>query len=239
MTFVPVSATLLRISLIEGVTGDVPRAERDAVPAGGARNPALGQLRASSRPALRPVREVLAALAPGRVLPFAPGNSRKRGPELSQGVKALASAAVERRKASGLPLMARFRAPRTFRWRHLIVWRGPRQIAPFGASLPSAYREDAQRIKQASDASAPRERFSISSLPGSTRQSMGQGRSFILAAWFDSLHFSMGHRVKPSGDEGGMAPAPRPHPSRAATRPPQDDGEGCEVTHRPRPFHRP
>jgi len=200
---------------------------------------APGRLRASSRPALRPVREVLAALAPGRVLPFAPGNSRKRGPELSQGVKALASAAVERRKASGLPLMARFRAPRTFRWRHLIVWRGPRQIAPFGASLPSAYREDAQRIKQASDASAPRERFSISSLPGSTRQSMGQGRSFILAAWFDSLHFSMGHRVKPSGDEGGMAPAPRPHPSRAATRPPQDDGEGCEVTHRPRPFHRP
>ena len=61
---------------------------------------APGRLRASSRPALRPVREVLAALAPGRVLPFAPGNSRKRGPELSQGVKALASAAVERRKAS-------------------------------------------------------------------------------------------------------------------------------------------
>src|SRR4029077_7507985 len=58
-----------------------------AVPAGGLRNPALGRLRASNRPALGPVREVLAALAPGRVLPFAPGNSRKRGPELSRGSK--------------------------------------------------------------------------------------------------------------------------------------------------------
>ncbi len=65
---------------------------------------APGRLWASSRPALRPVCEVLAALAPGRVLPFAPGNSRKRGPELSQGVRALANAAVERRKASGLPI---------------------------------------------------------------------------------------------------------------------------------------
>ena len=74
---------LTNLAHSRGVTGDVPRAERDAVPAGGARNPALGRLRASYRPALRPVREVLAALAPGRVLPFAPGNSRKRGPELS------------------------------------------------------------------------------------------------------------------------------------------------------------
>ena len=39
-----------------------------------------------ARPALRPVREVLAALAPGRVLPFAPGNSRKRGPEMSRAI---------------------------------------------------------------------------------------------------------------------------------------------------------
>src|ERR1700685_2215552 len=37
------------------------------------------------RPAWLPVREVLAALAPGRVLPFAPGDSRKRGPEPSRG----------------------------------------------------------------------------------------------------------------------------------------------------------
>ena len=65
---------------------DDPEAERDAVPAGGLRNPALGLLRASYRPARRPVREVLAALAPGRVLPFAPGNSRKRGPEMSRAI---------------------------------------------------------------------------------------------------------------------------------------------------------
>jgi hypothetical protein len=44
---------------------------------------ALTPLWASSRPALRPVREVLAALASGRVLPFAPGESRKLGPELN------------------------------------------------------------------------------------------------------------------------------------------------------------
>src|ERR1700683_1248626 len=58
-----------------------------------------GRLRGPARPALGPVREELAALAPGRVLPFAPGGSRKRGPGLSQEVKALASAAVERREA--------------------------------------------------------------------------------------------------------------------------------------------
>jgi hypothetical protein len=54
-----------------------------AVPAGGTTHSALGRLRGPARPALRPVREELAALAPGRVLPFAPGGSRKRGPELS------------------------------------------------------------------------------------------------------------------------------------------------------------
>ena len=80
---------------------------------------------------------MLAALAPGRGLPFAPGNSRKRGPELSQGVKALASAAVERRKASGLPSIARFRAPRIGRRQRLSVWRGHWLDAPLGAPLPS------------------------------------------------------------------------------------------------------
>src|SRR5579871_578656 len=34
---------------------------------------------ATDRPAQRPACEELTALAPGRVLPFAPGNSRKRG----------------------------------------------------------------------------------------------------------------------------------------------------------------
>jgi len=74
-------------------------AERERSP----RADATVRTRAASgidRPALRPVREVLAALAPGRVLPFAPGDSRKRGPKLSRGVRASASAAVERREAS-------------------------------------------------------------------------------------------------------------------------------------------
>ena len=87
---------------MKGVSRDDPKDGARAVPAGEARNFAPGRLRASTRPALRPACEVLAALAPGRVLPFAPGNSRKRGPGLSQGVTALASAAVERREASAL-----------------------------------------------------------------------------------------------------------------------------------------
>src|SRR5262249_45733635 len=89
-------------ALMKGVSRDDPKNGARAVPAGEARNFAPGRLRASYRPALRPAREVLAALAPGRVLPFAPGNSRKRGPELSQEVKALVSAAVGRGEASGL-----------------------------------------------------------------------------------------------------------------------------------------
>src|SRR6266851_9957096 len=46
-----------------------------------------------------PDREVLAALVPERVLPFASGGSRKRGPSRAEG-KTSASAAVGRRKAS-------------------------------------------------------------------------------------------------------------------------------------------
>jgi hypothetical protein len=40
-----------------------------------------------------------------------------------------------------------------------------------------------------------------SSLPGLTRQSMRQRRSFSFAAWLVKLHFSMDHRVKPGGDD--------------------------------------
>src|SRR5438105_8160820 len=60
--------------------------ERARFPRAGVVTPLPGG--SGHRPAgTRPVREVLAALAPGRVLPFAPGNSRKRGPELSRGSK--------------------------------------------------------------------------------------------------------------------------------------------------------
>jgi hypothetical protein len=80
----PRSGYILRISLIEGAFPEgMPEGWSGSGPRGRNCQSAPGRLRASSRPALRPVREVLAALAPGRVLPFAPGNSRKRGPELS------------------------------------------------------------------------------------------------------------------------------------------------------------
>ncbi len=72
----------------------------------GARNPALERLRASSRPARRPVREVLAALAPGRVLRFAPGNSRKRGPEMSRVIGEVPRWSAGRRAAPIKPASA-------------------------------------------------------------------------------------------------------------------------------------
>ena len=100
---------------------------------------APGRLRASYRPALRPVCEVLAALAPGRVPPFAPGNSRKRGPGLSQGVTVLASAAVERREASGLR-SDRCRARIAIRWQHLIAWCGSKTLRLPALRLPSLFR---------------------------------------------------------------------------------------------------
>jgi hypothetical protein len=109
-----------------------------AVPAGGATHAAPGRFWASSRPALGPVCEVLAALAPGRVLPFAPGNSRKRGPELSG-----ATASCKCRGGAPEGERARrgqVRGPRA----HVCDARGRvphstrhRLDAPFGASPPS------------------------------------------------------------------------------------------------------
>src|SRR5271166_908395 len=103
-------------ALMNGVSRDDPETEARAVPAGEARNFAPGRLRASYRPALGSVCEVLAALAPGRVLPFAPGNFRKRGPGLSRRATALVSAAVERREASALCAKARCRIRRCGLW---------------------------------------------------------------------------------------------------------------------------
>ena len=88
LTFVSVAVTSRQSRSSRGASGCDPDAERGAVPAGGARNPALGRLRDPARPALQPVCEELAALAPGRAKsPFASGDSRKRGPRLSGGVR--------------------------------------------------------------------------------------------------------------------------------------------------------
>src|SRR5579872_1371597 len=125
-------------------TGDVLIDGAAAVPAGGlgTRSRAAS---ATDRPAIRPVCEELTALAPGRVLPFAPGDSRKRGPKLSQEVKALASAAAERREASapearcGGNVAVAWRAPRPKRAQAVTSGRVARLVmrkAPVGAPPP-------------------------------------------------------------------------------------------------------
>jgi hypothetical protein len=49
-----------------------------------------------------------------------------------------------------------------------------------------------------------RERFSASSLPGLTRQSI-QGAGLLMpVATFASVHVRMDRRVKPGGDDGGV-----------------------------------
>ena len=82
-----------------------------------------------------PVREELAALAPGRVLPFAPGDSRKRGPKLSRGATP-ANAAVERRKASAAGRTRGF-ARSAEGWCHPLRGEAPRDSR--------AYRRSASR----------------------------------------------------------------------------------------------
>src|SRR5208283_4371132 len=79
-------------------TGDSRTMGRERFPRAGLVTPLPGGFGNPLDRHYRPLREELASLAPGRVLPFAPGDSRKRGPRLSRGVKASASAAVERRE---------------------------------------------------------------------------------------------------------------------------------------------
>jgi hypothetical protein len=71
--------------------------------------------------------------------------------------------------------------------------RGP--VGTFAHPTASRDRFDTLR------AAAPRERSSISSLPGLTRQSMLTRRLQRLSAGFRQRHFIMDHRVKPGGDE--------------------------------------
>ncbi len=149
-------------------TGDVLIDGAAAVPARGlvTRSRAAS---ATDRPALRPACEELTALAPGRVLPFAPGDSRKRGPKLSQEVKALASAAAERREASapearcGGNVATAWRAPRPKRAQAVTSGRVARLVmrkAPVGAPPPFIFWRQSFRAVawQSSGAkNAPRE----------------------------------------------------------------------------------
>jgi len=60
--------------------GGTPEAERERLPGALPYTALPGGSGHRSVRLVQPVREVLAALAPGRVLPFAPGGSRKHGP---------------------------------------------------------------------------------------------------------------------------------------------------------------
>src|SRR6202012_5491984 len=75
-----------------------PECGTSAVPAGRICSPLAGSL--ETRPAgPMPVCEELAALVPERVLPFASGDSRKRGTEAEPKARRLLETAVERREA--------------------------------------------------------------------------------------------------------------------------------------------
>jgi hypothetical protein len=139
-------------ALMKGVSRDDPTNGARAVPAGEARNFAPGRLRASSRPTLRSVCEVLAALAPGRVLPFAPGNSRKRGPELSQSLRAFGERRGGAPRGERSPLGSLPRPPARLQ-----------DIAPTGAPLPSLCLEGNFRtsVAELGCQNASRERDSI------------------------------------------------------------------------------
>jgi len=103
----------------KGVSRDDPETERVAVPVGEARNFAPGQLRASSRPALWPACEVLAALAPGTVIPGSAARGWAEGFALWRAPWSAERRAVLRKD------------------RCRTRWCGSKTFAPTGAPLPS------------------------------------------------------------------------------------------------------
>jgi hypothetical protein len=98
---------------------------------------------------------------------------------------------------TGVPLPFLFYALR------LIVMTSGRPLPDFSDEDRGAaeFLASACTITRTRTKNAPRERDSMSSLPGLTRQSMLTAGSLVFAARFCSLHFSMDHRVKPGGDE--------------------------------------
>jgi len=79
LTSVPTSVTSRQSRSSKGASGCDPDCGASAAPAGGARNPALGRLRDPARPALRPVREELAAKGLKTVRPVRIPGSAARG----------------------------------------------------------------------------------------------------------------------------------------------------------------
>jgi hypothetical protein len=115
-------------------SGDVRKMEQGAVPAGEARNLALGRLRGPARPALRPVCEELAGLGLG-----ASSRPRKRGP--GTGPRPLrwrsGEAAVERREARLLDRKRRRHASQACRAASPAAHGASHAPAFLGAPLPS------------------------------------------------------------------------------------------------------
>ena len=154
LTSVPITVTSRASRSSTGASGCDPDCGASAAPAGGVRNPAPGRLRDPARPALGPVREELAALAPERARsPFASGDSRKRGPRLSGGVRspkreprwsAERRARPKRMVCASEPSVARFRARSAFRRQRLFAWRGQWLDAPVGAPPPLVIQGRAQ-----------------------------------------------------------------------------------------------
>jgi hypothetical protein len=113
----------------------------------------------------------------------------------------------------------------------LLMRRGHWLDAPFGAPLPSPFFRGWRSFRQwrrgwqSSDAFAPRERISASSLPDSIRPSTQRSGSLGITAPFASPRFGMDHRVKPGGDGGKEADRPAPQRRPASYFAAADEGE--------------
>jgi hypothetical protein len=220
--------------LLKAERGRFPRAQRYTARAGGFGHRPVRHL---------PVCEVLAALVPERVLPFASGGSRKRGPEPSRGsnLGAVPRWSAERRACPSLPSRhsgrtsgqgARRTAAGLRQRRELVCGDADSEAASIGAPPPFFWEAVRGNSLQNSDAFASRERDCLFTSPrvrGEVERSKGDGAS---------------QRVRALKSEpGGEAPSSRPSP--------RARGEGVasvledEMFHsvaralRPRPFHHP
>ncbi len=178
--------------------------------ADGLRNPVLERLWATHRPALRPGREQLRWTADR----LKAGNTRPGPRPRKEGVLELSHRGYSRWRSRGgapeggrAPILWARTAPEAQASGNIGLRGADIRSVRFSAlRLPSAFfffGPSGERSKQNSGAEASRERFSVSSLPGLTRQPMLGAGSLSFSASFRPPPLGIGHRVKRGGDEAG------------------------------------